>query len=218
VAVLSDHRIAVEISEGNLYVSSLKGIDYRLPDTWPQNLQPASVDLTLGTTVKSLNPRYLHLLSHQVAALPDGLLEYHRGMNRGGEWILAPGEWCLAATREDIRLPNYLGAVVAGKSSLAREGLSIENAGWVDPGWGVGSMGQDSGNPLTLEIKNLGPWMIALTPGMVICQIRFESLDGPCIRSYGAGVLGSHYQGSRGPVQSRRDQQPLPMFRKEDYT
>jgi len=79
-------------------------------------------------------------------------------------------------------------------------------------------MGQDSGNPLTLEIKNLGLWMIALTPGMVICQIRFESLDGPCIRSYGAGVLGSHYQGSRGPVQSRRDQQPLPMFRKEDYT
>lgn len=110
-------------------------------------------------------------------------------------YLLHPDDFIRAATLEHITLwDRQLEAIVTGKSSLARIGLQIESAGYVDPYWD----GQ-----LTLEIKNLGPYIIMLTPGMLICQIRFALLDAPVGRGYGHAALDSHYVGSTGPVEGR---------------
>jgi dCTP deaminase len=146
---------------------------------WDGELQPTSIDLHLGKTIID----------------EDG----HRWVleTSSDSFKLQPGQFILAATAELIVLPRRLAGILVGKSSLARIGLQIESAGYVDPGWN----GQ-----LTLEIKNLTQRQtLTLYAGMKICQIRFEPVLSTPMNLYGDAVLGSHYQGSLGPVPARFD-------------
>jgi dCTP deaminase len=137
-------------------------------------LQPASVDLRLGPVIK--------------IAEPDGGHREHHLIDQG-PYLLGRGVFILAATLEHVEIPNGLVGIVVGKSSRAREGLVIEAAGYVDPGWR---------GELTLELDNRGPAPRWLMHGMYICQIRFETLATPARRTY-----EGRYQGSTGPVESR---------------
>jgi dCTP deaminase len=120
-----------------------------------------------------------------------------------GPYQMTPGDFFLGSTLEWVQLPvqhphKALAGILVGKSSRAREGLQVEAAGYVDPGW--------MGN-LTLELYNMARNRIqTLVYGMVICQIRFEWVDGPLKRLYGDPDLGSHYQGAAGPQGSRLEQ------------
>lgn len=140
-------------------------------------IQPASIDVRLGPTIKIA--QYKGYRIHNL--IDDGV--FH----------LSQGVFVLAATLEWIEIPPSLAAVLAGKSSLARRGLVLESAGYVDPGWR---------GELTLELANLSPRPIPLTLGMKIGQLRFEMLYGTCERPYGTAGLGSHYQFSVGPVEA----------------
>jgi dCTP deaminase len=113
-------------------------------------------------------------------------------MNEEDGWVLDPGDWILGATYEEIEIPGDLVGILCGKSSWARLGISIEDAGYVDPGWK---------GRLTLEIKNNGPLYVTLHPMDVICQLRLEQLTQPTVLEYG-DIKGSHYQHSQGPVMS----------------
>jgi dCTP deaminase len=59
--------------------------------------------------------------------------------------LLEPSKFVLASTQEKISVPNHLAAFVAGRSSVGRLGLQIQNAGFVDSGF----QGQ-----ITLELYN----------------------------------------------------------------
>ena len=101
----------------------------------------------------------------------------------------------LGATLEVLRLPDDLVARLDGKSSLGRLGLQVHStAGLADPGF----EGQ-----ITLELSNIASLPIAIYPGMRIAQLVFERLTTPADRPYGAGSLGSKYQGQRGPTRER---------------
>lgn len=141
-------------------------------------LQPASVDLRLGPELK--------------IAQADGRHHAHR-LDVQGPYLLARGVFVLAATLEHIEIPNGLVGILVGKSSRAREGYAIEDAGFVDPGW--------RGN-LTLELDNRSPMPRLLIHGMPICQLRFALLSTPALHPYGTAGIG-RYQGSTGPVESR---------------
>jgi dCTP deaminase len=91
--------------------------------------------------------------------------------------------------------------VVAGKSSLARVGLLVESAGFVDPGFE---------GMIMLELANLTDRPIMLTPGMRICQLVVHRLDSPARHPYGSKKAGSHYQGQQGPTPSRMHQKGGP--------
>lgn len=144
-------------------------------------VQPSSVDLRLG-------PKLL-------IATPDGFREHH--LSDDGPYRLHQHTFLLAATLEWVEVPTNLVGVLVGKSSRAREGIQVEAAGYVDPGW--------KGN-LTLEIVMLSPQPTVLTLGMRIAQIRFEPLSEPCLKPYGSDGVG-HYQHSHGPVMSRSFQE-----------
>src|SRR5687767_5270589 len=63
-----------------------------------------------------------------------------------GSVVLAPGIFCLGSTIEKFNMPDDVVGFVVGKSTNAREGLQIEAAGLIDPGF--------SGF-ITFELKNL---------------------------------------------------------------
>lgn len=142
-------------------------------------IQPASVDLLLGE------------IADRRKEDPHDFEYWNSGPRR---WILHPGEFRLASTLETVTVPNDLVGLVAGKSSLARAGVTVEQAGWIDPGF----HGQ-----ITLELFNAGAEAVRLTPGQPICQIAFIRLDRPAERPYGSVGLRSRYQGQRGPTPAR---------------
>ena len=176
---LSDQSITSLLISGELVINPL------IP-----SIQPASVDLHLYGELQIL-PRILFNPAEPHPIYPE-ILPFK-------QHTLLPGGFLLGSTLEYLELPGFLVAVVTGKSSLARLGLQVEAAGYVDPGW----KGQ-----LTLELVNLGPMMITLRAGMPICQIRFEYLDQTPTHLYGDPLLGSHYQGSAGPISARFDPSP----------
>lgn len=162
-----------------------------------ERLQPASLELTLGTDVlieKVTMLRDKHGYSHKrvrmepfTLCLPQCPDDHHS--------YLHPGDFWLASTVETVQMPTDLVAMVNGKSSLGRKGLVIhQTAGFIDPGF----KGQ-----VTLELSNVSAKPIRLTTWMPICQLVFMQMDGPADRPYGSDGLGSHYQGQRGPTPSR---------------
>lgn len=144
-------------------------------------LQPASVDVRLGAILK-ITQRYGPAF-HRDHHLIDS-----------GPYTLGPDEFVLASTLEWVEIPTDLVAILVGKSTLARLGLCIEDAGYIDPGF--------RGN-VTLELSNRSPRPVELRNGMLIGQLRFETLAGKCERPYGSDGLGSHYQDSHGAVPAR---------------
>lgn len=83
--------------------------------------------------------------------------------------VLHPGEFILALTYEIIRVPTNLIALIEGRSTYARVGLSMhQTAPWIQPGWS---------GPIVLEMMNHGPLDIKLTPKVDRpCQLTFFEL------------------------------------------
>jgi deoxycytidine triphosphate deaminase len=80
-------------------------------------------------------------------------------------------------------------------SSLGRLGLLIHStAGFIDAGFD---------GHITLELSNVASLPITLYPRMKIGQVSFLRMTTPADVPYGAGALGSKYQGQRGPTPSR---------------
>lgn len=163
-------------------------------------LQPASYDLTLDrhflipdqgvTEIDMANVQPGHMVPQAVS-------------NEG--FLLEPGDFVLASTRETVYVgPRYVGRV-EGKSSIGRLGLIVHaTAGFIDPGF----RGQ-----VTLEMVNLAPWDIVIYPGQRIAQVAYSRLSAHPEREYGGA--GNHYMGQQGPVESRFEMGTLPVSEEE---
>lgn len=140
-----------------------------------QSLQPASYDCHLDNVLK----------------------DHYTGetFNVNDRPFVEPGEFVLASTIEEIRVPDYLVAQVWGKSSNGREGLFIQNAGWVDPGF----QGQ-----LTLELFNCSKKPFDLRKIKGICQVSFAELNKRADTPY-----DGHYQNQLGATMSYMQEQVL---------
>lgn len=147
----------------------LKSGDARIvPEPADAQIQPISVDLTLGTSFCRWRKSDGHD-EHTVTT-----------------WtLIRPDEFLLASTRERIVLPPYIAGLVHGKSTWARKGLLVEAAGLVDPGFD---------GTITLELKNMGTRPLPLRAGEPICQLTLHAVDAAVLRPYGSAGLGSHYQ------------------------
>lgn len=142
----------------------------------PNAIQPASVDLRLDSELMTDSARTYKKKTFET-------------------FKLAPLEFILGSTLETVEIPANLTAKVEGKSSWARRGLVVHlTAGFIDPGF--------KGN-ITLEIVNLSPYVIELTPHIYICQLSFYELKTPSSLPYGTEGLGSKYQNQSGPTGAR---------------
>lgn len=192
MTVLSDRSIRQQLQAGRLRVYR----EIPLPEGI-EPVRPASYDVSLGKTLLRPKTAEAYNIANPATLFPltdpkyTDLFEAHEIEE---VYYLLPGEWLTASTMEWIELPNDIGARLSGKSSRAREGLLVETAGWVDPGWK---------GRLTFEIKNLGPFLLPLIPGEMIGQLQFQWTDMPAELDYGQRE-DSHYNYSDGPVLSMR--------------
>ena len=149
-------------------------------------LQAASYDLTLAPYVthkwRDTDTNQYFWTKEKFDEAPEGLT-----------YILAPNQFALFSTIETVTLTAGIAGKVEGKSTWARHGLLVEAAGFVDPGF--------SGT-LTLELKNLSTFPLALTAGLPIAQILFMECRRPAARPYSADR--NHYMGQEGPTKPWR--------------
>lgn len=171
-------------------------------DQWGQ----ASVDLRLGfsfTCLRDLPGVTLSVAEGLPALGASGFwqtkeLRQDDGFGRPESYELQPGGFVLAMTHESIEVPRNMIALVEGRSTYARMGLSMhQTAPWVQPGW--------SGS-IVLEIRNSGPLTIKLTPLVDRpCQLTFFRLTSPVPRDKVYGSRPSEfYTDQRHPLRHDR--------------
>jgi dCTP deaminase len=153
-----------------------------------KNVQPASYDVTLGSTFLFMTEGDPIDLGEKVNT--DGL--YRKVIS--DSMTLMPGQFVLASTQEFFRVPSTLQSSVSGKSSLGRLGLFVENAGFIDPGFR---------GTITLELYNAGRRALVLRKGMKIAQVSFDILVDSCSNPYGGSGRNSNYQLQEGATGSR---------------
>lgn len=148
--ILSDQTIKQLISQKELRIDPLSD----------EQIQPASVDCTLGNHFLKINDSQKTHLDF------NSPIEYQDIIS---DSIVVPAHtFLLATTNEYIALPNNITAFVEGRSSIGRMGLFIQNAGWVDAGFE---------GRITLELYNANSLPIVLTAGRRICQLVFCMMD-----------------------------------------
>ncbi|MDX6728572.1 MAG: dCTP deaminase [Baekduia sp.] len=186
-SVLSDGTIRRLQEEGRIVI-----------EPWdPLMVQPASVDLKLGTSFRVFHNHRIQVID--LAAPPQGLTEPVE-VGTDEPFVIHPNEFVLGRTEEHVEMPDDLVARIEGKSSLGRLGLIVHaTAGFVDPGFA---------GTLTLEITNFNSVPIVLRPGLPIAQLSFMTLDRAAERPYGHPDLGSHYQRQVDATESRYEGGP----------
>ncbi|MCZ4495398.1 MAG: dCTP deaminase [Baekduia sp.] len=186
-SVLSDGTIRRLVDEGQIVIAP-----------WdPLMVQPASVDLKLGTSFRVFHNHRIQVID--LADPPQGLTEPVE-VAPDDLFVIHPNEFVLGRTEERVEMPADLVARIEGKSSLGRLGLIVHaTAGFVDPGFH---------GTLTLEITNFNSVPIVLRPGLPIAQLSFMTLDQAAERPYGHPDLGSHYQRQVDATESRYEGGP----------
>ncbi|TXT57377.1 MAG: dCTP deaminase [Candidatus Thorarchaeota archaeon] len=152
-------------------------------------LGPCSIDLTLDSIFRIYSP------GAPVDIKSDTPVDRDTKVVDTGEepFMILPGQFILAQTRENISVSPKYAALLEGRSSVARLGIIVHAAGLVNPGTGI-----DRPSRLTLEVfcENLSP--VLLYPGMKIVQIMFVPLSSPAKTVYDKRKK-SRYVGQQRP-------------------
>src|ERR1051326_2711058 len=175
------------------------------PPLEPRQWHEASADLRLGRKITKLKPgKGLKVsLAHGIGPIADAGLWQGKNfkvedeLGKGETDCLESGEFILALTHERIWIPRHLIAMVEGRSSYARAGLSMhQTAPWLQPGWnGI----------ITLEMRNSGPLDVELTPLVDMpCQVTFFQLTSevPEEHAYGSR-LTDEFQDQAGAIPTK---------------
>lgn len=187
--VLNDRQIIEAVCRGELLVpdravnTASDYVDYAIDLQERGQIQPASVDVTLGSSfieiaehtggVNTMNSKILY---NEVYPIDDRV-------------TIQPCSFLLATTQEFLNIPNDVTCFVEGRSSIGRMGLFVQNAGWVDPGFR---------GEITLELFNASKVPIQLEVGRRIAQLVFVKMSDPCRAPY-----QGKYQRQSGATPSR---------------
>lgn len=184
--ILSDRQIEQRLDNGTLGISNLDR---------EEQIQPASVDLTLGNEFVEYKNVGLERGEERLVSLSDKQDSDHRVKSEfeSDQIILRPENFYLGTTNETINLPNDLGAEVFGRSSIGREGVIVETAGWGDPGFE---------GEITLEFVNHSPDPVVIDSGTRVCQLVFMQMGTMADEGYGE-KSDAKYQGQSGATKSR---------------
>jgi dCTP deaminase len=184
--ILSDRETRAALARGSIRITLDPQHD---PDVWTST----ALDLRLHERLLHWAfPRDTEVLVRPAAADYDFdtmLRTYSRTLVLPAEGhVVRPGELYLGWTVERLQLPHRsrIAARVEGKSSLARLGLGVHvTAPTIHAGFGYKEDAPDyPGSSIQLEIWNSGPVNVVLQPGMKICQLIFELVDGTPEVSY----------------------------------
>ena len=129
-----------------------------------EHINSSSIDVTFGDSImlEKISAIGLKVIDLSKKESPD---MYEIRMDHAG-FIIDPGRFFLATTKETFNLPNDIVAEFVLKSSQARSGLFHALAGYCDPGW--------HGSKLTMEFQNVCRFhTLLIKPGMKCGQVKF---------------------------------------------
>lgn len=173
MSILSSKDITLALANGDLLIQPFRF----------DCVQPASYDVHLGRKFMRLagDVTLIDMLSDNSGRFVTDFID---------ECLYVyPGDFILGETLECITLSDKLNAQLAGVSSVARNGMIVQTAGYVDPGWH---------GMLTLELTNVTKAAIKIYPGQRIGQLVFGWLESPA-KLYNGKYLGAQeVQASRG--------------------
>lgn len=156
MGVLTREEILKEIGRGTLAIEPFE----------ENQVGPGSIDLRLGNEFRVFKKLRNALIVDETISLED-LTER---VVVEDSFTLMPGETVLGITKERLKLPSGICGWLEGRSRFARIGLVIHmTASFIQPG---------VNNRQVLEIGNLAPFPIVLTPGVRICQVVLEQTEG----------------------------------------
>jgi dCTP deaminase len=176
----------------------------------PAMINPASIDLRLGNTIRVPRTewnrdtrnftdawRVAHWKQVRDKYLEKGESPYWTNPEEFTEHVLFPGDCALCCSAEYIRMPVDATGMLFLKSSMGRILLEHSHSAFIDPGFeGI----------LTLEVFNTAPWPIMLQAGKPTVQICLLRNDAAPLLPYGAT---GHYMGQVGPTVAWNET-PLP--------
>ena len=183
--VLSDRDIKSALASKKIIITP--AVDFET------QLGSCMVDLKLGNTFRVFkhsstpfldpkNPQTLSNVTSEIT-IPDT-----------EAFVLHPGEFALAVTKEYIQMPDDLTATLEGRSSIGRLGVVVHStAANIECGF--------RGN-ITLELANMGRIPVLLYPGMRICAVSFQQLSSPAEVPY-FKKKSAKYVGQKNPEPSR---------------
>jgi dCTP deaminase len=157
MGVLTHDVLQRELDSGRLRIEPLE----------PDQVGPASIDLTLGSEIRVMEPG-----ADEIPILADvDYRDHTRALPLdGGGYVLAPGETIHGITRETITLPPDLCGFLEGRSRFARLGLMIHvTSAFVQPG---------VANRQVLEMSNLAGHPLRLFAGVRLCQLVLLRTEG----------------------------------------
>ena len=180
--IFSDKDIKKALRAGRISIDPL----------FPNSIQPASVDLHLGSDFLVFRTDQ-HTCIDLKEPIDDMMEEVNINENR--QFVIHPGQFVLGMTYEVIGVADDMVGRLEGKSSLGRIGLIIHaTAGYLDPGNKL---------KMTLELHNISDLPIKLYYKMPIAQISFIPLSSVADNPYGKKKLGSKYYGAMKPQASQ---------------
>ena len=160
MAILTGKKIQQEVEAGRIYIS----------DFDPKRLGPNSYNLRLGDKLKFYNIQYLKQQNEHWFL--DACLDPKQNnplmeIDIAPRKLLMPGQGYLGMTQEVTGTDFYVPRI-EGRSSVGRLFINVHStAGFGD----IGFRGH-----WTLEISVVEP--VYIYPGMEICQIYFETVEG----------------------------------------
>ena len=188
--ILSDREIILYLDNGLITIDPKPDLNLQLGS--------CSIDFKLGNTFRVFKHNKYPYIDLKSEINPNDLMKQIDLEDNDG-FIMQPGEFVLAVTKEELGLPDDLMARLEGRSSLARLGIIVHStAGVFNPGW-VGKA--------TLELGNLGKMPVKLYPGMRICSFTFARLSSKARRPYGTRDTDK-YMDQDGPEVSRFGKDP----------
>ena len=156
MAVLTREAIQRELESGRLRVEPLT----------PEQVGPASIDLTLGDEIRVIVPG-----AEAIAIRDDADYRNHTELRRlDAPFRLESGVTIHGITRERVTLPDDLCGFLEGRSRFARLGLMIHvTSAFVQPG---------VSNRQVLEMSNVSGHPLVIHPGVRLCQLVLMRTEG----------------------------------------
>lgn len=179
--IFSDRDLKLAIKEGRVSFD---------PELDKDQIGPASIDLRLDNIFKFFRIDKFSFLDTK-EPLPKNFMDAV-SLKDNERFIIHPGSFILASTKEYVRIGDEVVATVEGKSSLARMGILVHTAGYIDPGF--------EGN-ITLEISNQSNVPVAIYPNMYICQLAVSTLSSKAEIPYGKRRKSLYYK-QKGPTET----------------
>ncbi|WP_226886903.1 2'-deoxycytidine 5'-triphosphate deaminase [Nisaea nitritireducens] len=116
----------------------------------------------------------------------------YRQKDRPAELVLDPDEFYILASKEYLSVPLDYAAEMRAYDTKVGE-FRVHYAGFFDPGFGMPEAGGEATRGV-LEVRSHDvPFVIS--DGQIVCRLVYEPLIEIPDKIYGAGGIGSNYQG-----------------------